>query len=110
MPEDASAPCFTPVKSFQGSGITEALVRTFERDHVHKQLLCRAEIALGSRLSKYFDTITGWQLCEEGQHLIASQLLAKSRPPQGVRPVRLKHILFQIEPDRDDLQRDRSLL
>jgi hypothetical protein len=50
------------------------------------------------------------QLPEETQHLVASLLLAQHRTPRGVNTVRLKHILRQIEPDRDNLRHDRSPL
>ena len=43
----------------------------------------------------------GRQLTEERQHLIPPQLLAQDRPTIGVSPMRLKHILRQIEPDRE---------
>lgn len=47
---------------------------------------------------------------EERQHLIPPRLLAQDRSPHGVSPVDLKHILRQIESERDNLRRDRSPL
>lgn len=52
----------------------------------------------------------GRQLAEERQHLIPSQLLAQHRPPGGVSPMRLKHILRKVDPDRGNLRHDRSPL
>jgi hypothetical protein len=46
---------------------------------------------------------TGLQLTEEGQHLTPPKLLAQNRLPRCICPVDLKHILRQIEPDRDNL-------
>lgn len=53
---------------------------------------------------------TGGQLGKESQHLIASQLPAKHRSSRGISPMRLKHSLRQVEPDRGNLQHDRSPL
>src|SRR5690554_1315789 len=52
----------------------------------------------------------GRKLSEECQDLVSSQLLAQHRPARSVGPVNLKHILRQIESDRDNLRHDRSPL
>lgn len=52
----------------------------------------------------------GRQLSKECQNLVSSQLLAQHRPARSVGTVDLKHILRQIEPDRDNLRHDRSPL
>jgi hypothetical protein len=50
------------------------------------------------------------QIAEERQHLIPPQLLAQDCPTRPVSPMQLKHILRQVEPDRDNLRHDRSPL
>jgi len=50
----------------------------------------------------------GWLLAEERQDLTPSQLFAKDLVTQGISPMGLKHILRQIEPDRDNFRHDRS--
>jgi hypothetical protein len=47
---------------------------------------------------------------KERKHLIPPQLLAQHHLTRPVSPVNLKHILRQIEPDRDNLRHDRPPL
>jgi hypothetical protein len=53
---------------------------------------------------------TELQVTEEGQHLTPPQLFAQNRLPRCICPVDLKHMLRQIEPDRDNLLHDRPPL
>jgi len=50
------------------------------------------------------------QLPEKLQHLRSPQLLAQNPPARAIGPMDLKHILRQIESDRDNLRHDRSPL
>ena len=50
----------------------------------------------------------GRKSAEERQHLVPPVLPAQDRSPRGVGPVKRKHLLRQIEPDRGNLRRDRS--
>jgi hypothetical protein len=48
------------------------------------------------------------QLAEKLQHLRSPYLFAQNGPPCAVSSMHLKHVLRQIEPDRDNLRHDRS--
>ena len=50
------------------------------------------------------------QPAEKRQNLVPSQLLAQHRLPGRISPMNLKHILRQIEPDRNNLRHDRPPL
>jgi len=50
------------------------------------------------------------QLAEKLQNLSSTQLLAQDRSTSAVGSMHLKHILSQIEPDRDNLRHDRPPL
>jgi hypothetical protein len=73
------------------------------------QLADRAAPKVGAAAS-FHRHDAGPQLPKEGQNLISPQLLAQNSPPRGVSAMGLKHILRQVEPDRDNLRHDRSPL
>lgn len=53
---------------------------------------------------------TSRQLVEKFQNLSPTQLLAQNRSTNTVGAMHLKHILSQIEPNRDDLRHDHPHL
>jgi hypothetical protein len=80
-----------------------------DEPHLVAQLadLAASVVGTAARLHRHN---TGPQLAEEGQHLIPSQLLAQLRSPERVRPMDLKNILRQVEPNRGSIQYDRPPL
>ena len=77
--------------------------------HVMPNLLNLAAPEMGATTGFHRDN-AGRQIAEECQDLISSQLLAQNGASAAVSRVNLKHILRQIEPDRDNLRYDRSPL
>jgi hypothetical protein len=66
--------------------------------------LAAPEVRAAARFNRH---LARRQVAEERQHLIPSQLLAQNTKPQRVSAMRLKNIRRQVEPDRDNLRRNR---